>query len=302
MPALKMKLSARSLAELEPGNLAWDTEVKGFGARKAKDGRVSLFLNYQVRGTGKYRRVAIAHLGECTVDTARRRAAQMRMEIRAGIDVAKQTETPAARAASGDTLGQYVESWLHDTRHKWSDNTRIGYMNAMRRDLMSGDTASLRISDVTRRDLMRLVDASTARSTSSGALFFRTLASFLSWADARGLTEVTLPKAGRAAPSPDARTRIMSEAETLYKRPTQTTANPNWAHAPDSQSLVPVLSIDSQQAERFVTLAGKTMLTQGVEAGHRLESCWLPWQRDALAAIYQCRESLLIMGKGSGTV
>ena len=84
-----------------------------------------------------------------------------------------------------------------------------------------------------------------------------------------------------------------------YTRPTST-ANPDWMHATDAQSLVPVLSNDSQQAERFVTLAGKTMLTQGPQAGYRLESCWLPWQRDALAAIYQCRESLLIMGKGSG--
>lgn len=84
-----------------------------------------------------------------------------------------------------------------------------------------------------------------------------------------------------------------------YLRPTST-ANPDWMHAPDAQSLVPLLSNDSQQAERFVTLAGKTMLTQGPEAGRRLESCWLPWQRDALAAIYQSRESLLIMGKGSG--
>ncbi|WP_181893035.1 terminase TerL endonuclease subunit [Falsiruegeria mediterranea] len=71
-------------------------------------------------------------------------------------------------------------------------------------------------------------------------------------------------------------------------------------HATDAQSLVPVLSSDSHQAERFVTLCGKVLLTQGPEAGKRLEACWLPWQRDALAAIYQCRESLLIMGKGSG--
>ncbi len=84
-----------------------------------------------------------------------------------------------------------------------------------------------------------------------------------------------------------------------YTRST-TTANPDWAYAPDSQSLVPVLSHDSQQAERFVILAGKVLLTQGPEAGKRLEECWLPWQRAALKATFQCRESLWILGKGSG--
>ncbi len=84
-----------------------------------------------------------------------------------------------------------------------------------------------------------------------------------------------------------------------YTRPTST-ANPNWAWATDASSLVPMLDRDEAQAERFVRLAGKFMLTQGPEAGRRLDECWLPWQRSALKSSYQCREALWVLGKGSG--
>ncbi len=88
-------------------------------------------------------------------------------------------------------------------------------------------------------------------------------------------------------------------AGVKYKRPIST-ANPNWFNAPDAQSLVPVLEHDAELAERFVTLAGKFTLTQGPAAGERLEQHWLPWQRDALKASFQVRESLWVLGKGSG--
>ncbi len=87
---------------------------------------------------------------------------------------------------------------------------------------------------------------------------------------------------------------------TPYNRPTDTTANPSWMHATDAQSLVPVLSHDNAQAERFATLCGKFTMTQGSVAGQRLETCWLPWQRDALKAGFQVRESMWVLGKGSG--
>ena len=87
---MSIKLSARNLATLPAGQIVWDSEVKGFGARKAKDERVTLFLNYQVRGTGRYKRHTICHLPEMTVDAARKAAAQMRLQIHTGADPAEQ--------------------------------------------------------------------------------------------------------------------------------------------------------------------------------------------------------------------
>ncbi len=213
MPAIKTRLSAKKLTSLEAGDLAWDTEVKGFGARKAKDGGVSLFLNYQQRDTGKYKRIAIGKLGECSVDEARKRAATMRLEIRAGVNVAQQVETAVTRARSGEALGDYVNQWLDSPKHGWSDKTRYDYTRMMKRHLLESDTAASRIQDVTRADLMKLVDAATDVSASGGALFYRTLSSFLGWADDRELTTVTLPKAKRVAPAPAPRQRVITDDE-----------------------------------------------------------------------------------------
>ena len=62
--------------------------------------------------------------------------------------------------------------------------------------------------------------------------------------------------------------------------------------ATNTQGLAPLLEQDTELVERFVTLAGKFTVTQGPEAGNRLEECWLPWQRDELAASFQVRENL----------
>ncbi len=288
MAAAKMRLSARNLKELPAGQMAWDTDLKGFGARMAASGTVTLFLNYQVRGTGRYKRHTIAHLGEMTVDKARQAAAQMKLEIRAGMDPAEQAETPTAKAKNGDTLGALADQWLNDKRHKWSDSTRKGYVNAMRRDLLGSDTAASRIGDVTRRDLMQLVDASTGRSPSSGALFFRTLNSFLSWADARGLTEVTLPKAGRAAPSPDARTRVLADDEIAALWRTAGELRPVTALAGRLMLVTAQRSGAVQALHRdWVTQAGVTWPAEVMKSGREHWTPLTPWALEQVRGVLE---------------
>ncbi len=64
--------------------IIWDTgDVVGFGARLSP-GRVVLFLNY--RSGGVERRMTVARLGECTIEQARKRAAELKLQIRAGLD------------------------------------------------------------------------------------------------------------------------------------------------------------------------------------------------------------------------
>ena len=84
-----------------------------------------------------------------------------------------------------------------------------------------------------------------------------------------------------------------------YVRST-TTANPNWAYAEKAIDLVPVLSENSDLADKFTTLCGRFMMTQGDAAGSRLEDVILPWQEAAIKASFQVRETMWILGKGSG--
>jgi hypothetical protein len=210
---MSVKLSANNLKALPAGQISWDSDVAGFGARKARNGAVTLFLNYQVRATGKYRRHTIGRLGELSVDAARKRAATLRLEIRTGIDPAQKAETAVVKAKRSDTLGEYVEQWLTSPKHKWSPMTLKAYRNTIRRGLVGTPEADIPIGDIRRADLMRLVDAATDVSASSGALFYRALGSFLGYADDRDLTEARLPRASRVAPPSEPRTRVMSDAE-----------------------------------------------------------------------------------------
>lgn len=267
MPAERMRMSARKLHGLPAGAIAWDTDVKGYGARMAANGSVTLFLNYMNRATGKYRRHTLGHLGELTVDAGRKLAAQMKLEVRAGNDPAEKAETPKARARHGDTLGQFATEWLDGSKQTWSDKTRYDYRRVMARNLLETEAADKRIGDVTRADLMRLVDAATDKNASTGALFFRTLNSFLSWADSRGLTEVTLPKASRAAPASKARDRVMSDDEIAAL----------W-HATDS--LTPL----TQSAGKLVLLTAQR--TGAVQALKRdwIRQDGIHWPADAMKA------------------
>lgn len=78
------------------------------------------------------------------------------------------------------------------------------------------------------------------------------------------------------------------------------TANLEWSKAKSAVDLVPRLEIDLTLADRFVTLCGKFTLTQGAAAGKRFEEVMLPWQKAMLHASFQCRETFLVVGKGSG--
>ncbi len=289
MAAIKARLSARNLTGLDAGQIAWDTEVKGYGARMAASGAVTLFLNYQVRGTGKYKRVTIGKLGELTVDAARKQAAQMKLEIRAGADPAQQVETASAKTKSGETLADHVNRWLDSTKHSWSDKTRYDYRRAMERSLLDSDAAASRIQDVTRADLMRLVDAATDASASGGALFYRVLSSFLGWAEDRELAEVRLPRAKRVAPAPAARTRVLSDDEIRAL----------W-HSADSLTALTatagkVLLLTAQRSgavqalhRDWITQAGIEWPAGAMKAGRDHWTPLTPWALEQVQPIMQC--------------
>lgn len=83
-------------------------------------------------------------------------------------------------------------------------------------------------------------------------------------------------------------------------QPLDTTSNPDWFNATQALDLVPHFTDNEKETEAFINLCGLFMLTQGKEAGKRFAEVWLPWQKAALRAMFQRRESFLVLGKGSG--
>lgn len=85
-----------------------------------------------------------------------------------------------------------------------------------------------------------------------------------------------------------------------YDRPHNTTRNPDWFNAPDSASIVPVFDDPDGDAETFLRLTGLFTMTQGEAAGHHFGDVMLPWQADAIRAMFHVKETFLMVGKGQG--
>ncbi len=49
MTAERKRIGLREVRELEPGQVAWDAAVPGFGARRQKGAAVSYFVFYRTR-------------------------------------------------------------------------------------------------------------------------------------------------------------------------------------------------------------------------------------------------------------
>ncbi len=78
---MRGKISKRTVDDLVAGDVLWDTELKGFVARKLKSGHVSYGLKYTDRKTGGQRWYALGLHGAVTPELARRMAQAQRGRI-----------------------------------------------------------------------------------------------------------------------------------------------------------------------------------------------------------------------------
>ena len=212
MAARKGRITVKLIGELGAGELAWDDQLPGFGARRA-GGFVSFIYNYRVRSTGKMKRVVIGRDNEMSPSEARDRAIAFAADVRKGEDPALSSATPSARAKTGNTLGQAIEAWLAFPGHGWAAKTLADYKSAMGKITADEAVASKLLSDVSREDFMPIIDTTRARSPSAAAMLYRVLGSFLQFQDDRGAMSITLPKARRVAPAVPPRERAMTDEE-----------------------------------------------------------------------------------------
>ena len=110
---MRKRITKRSVDSLEPGPRAvflWDTEISGFGCKVTPAGRKVYIFQYRVRGQSNKtapKRVTLGKHGELTPDTARKRAALLKLDVRAGTDPAV-----AWRAGEAPTVSDLAERFL----------------------------------------------------------------------------------------------------------------------------------------------------------------------------------------------
>ncbi len=112
MTAERKRIGLREVRELEPGQVAWDAAVPGFGARRQKGAAVSYFVFYRTRD-GRQRWFTIGrHGAPWTPDAARAEARRVLGEVAAGRDPA--ADKRAAREAL--TVAELCDRYLAEMR------------------------------------------------------------------------------------------------------------------------------------------------------------------------------------------
>jgi hypothetical protein len=110
--AERKRIGLREVRELEPGQVAWDAAVPGFGARRQKGAAVSYFVFYRTRD-GRQRWFTIGrHGAPWTPDAARAEARRVLGEVAAGRDPA--ADKRAAREAL--TVAELCDRYLAEMR------------------------------------------------------------------------------------------------------------------------------------------------------------------------------------------
>src|SRR6185503_5265413 len=107
MASLRGRITPRSVAALQPGDLLADTELKRFGARRrCEDGYTAYFIRARI--DGRQRWITLGRDGPVTPSQARDMAKRMLAEIDSGRDPTRERE--ARRGMP--TVAKFAEEWL----------------------------------------------------------------------------------------------------------------------------------------------------------------------------------------------
>jgi integrase len=100
------KITKRTVEGLAPKAWLWDTELKGFGARRQTDG-IFYYLRYRLNGLQRTK--SLGRHGHLTPELARAQAKQRLGKIASGIDPFAEEATARAAETFGGELERYLE-------------------------------------------------------------------------------------------------------------------------------------------------------------------------------------------------
>lgn len=157
-----MRINKSEINKLKPTNadeFHWDDNLKGFGLKLYRTGRISFIL--QGRLDGRSRRYTIGAFGSpWTADTARKQALKYLAQLAAGIDP---TADQRARRLEGN-LAKLADSYLLDGNLRKKPSTRSIEERSVRRHIIPL-LGNKRISEITKRDLQKFLNDVAAGKT-----------------------------------------------------------------------------------------------------------------------------------------
>ncbi len=134
---MKKKLTKRTIDALRvPGKpiFVWDTEVTGFGLKVLPSNTRSFVFQYRVPGHGRAgtaRRVTLGRYGDLTVEQARKIAAEMLVEVKAGGDPSAKRKTATSPTVK-ELCERFLSEYLPSKKRPPTDSTIRNYDSLVR--------------------------------------------------------------------------------------------------------------------------------------------------------------------------
>jgi integrase len=200
-------ITIRTVEALEPGEIVWDTRLKGFGCRRQLRG-CSYVLKCRVHGRQQF--LTLGQHGPLTPDTARKKAKQILGEVAAGKD--PQAEKAEAKSNAAHILGKIVQDYLVYAEKK----QRSRYFKETKRHLTKRwkPLHSVSIFHLTRRQVsarLREIEAEHGKAATYQTRV--ALSTLFKWANGEGY-EVTNPVTGTNKPKTSKpRKRVLTDDE-----------------------------------------------------------------------------------------
>jgi integrase len=170
------------------------------------------------RANGTEARIKLGEWPAVTLAEARKRALATRAALAAGGDPTadkRKAKAEAEKRAALPTVAERLNEWQAAHERRWSDRYTREVARLCNRELIPV-LGTRPLFEVDRQGWTAVLTATARRSASVGSMLYRTVASFLSHADAHGwIAEHPLPRRGasRIAPSVPSRERVLNDDE-----------------------------------------------------------------------------------------
>jgi len=216
-------LTDRTLKALKPAESAkpydvYDADFPGFGVRVSETGRKTFVLVARYPGSKNPTRRALGQYGPLTLEKARQTARKWREMVLNGIDPAGAEETArlAALRRQENSFATVAEEFFK--RHLSKTRKGAEVERDMRREFVDR-WAARPITDITRHDVMAVIDAAVDRgSPYQGHNLLGYVRRLFNWAIARGTYGLESSPCDRMKPKDvigpkSARTRVLTDDE-----------------------------------------------------------------------------------------
>jgi integrase len=159
----------RSLADKAVPTTVWDETTSGFAIRVGRTGASFFVMRRQRHGNGKPIRIRIGRYGLLSLAEARERAFDALRDLATGVDPrVREAERLKAEAAKGqNTFRAIAEAFI--TRHAAKKRTGRAIELLIRRELLTRPWADKPIGEVTRDDIVAVIDEIVDRGHEAAA-------------------------------------------------------------------------------------------------------------------------------------